>query len=75
MRAPFGLLLAAAALGGCAGFGDLLVPAPSMPPPRPAVVVEDEPAEPTAKSTPVAKEPAPAPPAPATLPAPTPPAP
>ncbi|MGH7399469.1 MAG: tetratricopeptide repeat protein, partial [Candidatus Rokuibacteriota bacterium] len=62
MRGPIGLLLAAAMLGGCAGFGDLLVPAPSMPSPRPTVVVGDEPAEPTAKSAPVAKEePVPAP--------------
>lgn len=73
VRAPFWVPLLAVALGGCAGFSDLLVPAPSAAPPRGAVV-EDEATAPAARPVPpVAKEPAaPAPPKPAT---PTPPAP
>jgi hypothetical protein len=83
MRSRLWLPLLATALSGCASLGDLLVPAPVPPPPRPAVV-EEEPAPP-AKPAPVAKEPAPAPPKPAgplakeppaaTAPVPTPPPP
>ena len=69
-----GLLLAAATLGGCAGASDLLVPAPSMAPPRASTPAEEELA---ARSNPAVREPVP-PPAPArpTSPAPlaTPPA-
>jgi uncharacterized protein YceK len=81
MRGPIWLLLAAAALGGCASVSDLLVPAPSMGPPRAATTGEEDPA--AAWPAPAVKEPVPgpapprpAPPAPlATPPAATPPVP
>jgi hypothetical protein len=68
-RALLWLPLLAAALGGCASLGDLLVPAPSVP--QRSVAVEEEPAPPKAPPAPapVAKEPAPAPPRPAVPPA------
>jgi hypothetical protein len=61
------MLLAATTLGGCAGASDLLVPAPSMAPPRAATPGDEE----LARSTPPIREPVP-PPAP---PRPTPPPP
>jgi hypothetical protein len=75
-RGPIGLLLAAAALGGCTGLGDLLVPAPAMAPPRTAVASGEEEAG-APRPAPIVKEPAPpaAKPAPATPPAPPPAAP
>jgi hypothetical protein len=68
VRGAVWLPLLAAALGGCASFGDLLVPAPSAAPARPAVV-EDEAAPPAARPAPVAKEPPPTPPKPSAPPA------
>jgi hypothetical protein len=59
-RRPIWLLLAAATLGGCAGTSDLLVPAPSMAPPRASTAGEEELA---ARSAPPVREPVP-PPAP-----------
>jgi hypothetical protein len=64
MRARLGIPLLAMALGGCASFGDLLLPAPAAQPVRPGVV-EDEPVAPAPKPAPVAKEPPPAPAKPA----------
>jgi hypothetical protein len=83
MRGPIWLLLTAATtLGGCAGTSDLLVPPPSMAPPRASTLGEDELA---ARSAPTIREPVPAPtpprptapaplatPPPATAPAPAP---
>jgi hypothetical protein len=71
VRGPIWLLLAAAALGGCASVGDLLAPPPTMAPPRAATAGEDESAAPVARPAPVVKESAPAAPRPA---APAPPA-
>lgn len=58
VRGPIWLLLAATALGGCAGASDFLVPAPSMAPPR-AATPDDE--ELAARSAPAIREPVPAP--------------
>ena len=75
LRGALGFLLAAATLGGCAGASDVLVPAPTMAPPRASNPAEEELA---ARSIPAVQEPVPppAPPRP-TTPAPlaTPPAP
>jgi hypothetical protein len=67
MRASIWLLLAAT-LGGCASTSDLLVPAPSMAPPRAAAAGGEEPG---ARPAPPVQEPVPGPPPPR----PTPPAP
>jgi len=58
MRGPIWLLLTAATLGGCASTTALLVPAPTMAPPRAGSPGDDELA---ARSTPVVKEPVPGP--------------
>ena len=64
MRALLWLPILAAALGGCASVGALLLPTPAVPQ-RPAVV-EDEPAPAPARPAPAAREPAPGPAKPAT---------
>lgn len=78
MRAPLWLPVLAVALGGCASVGDLMLPGPTAPPARPAIVLEEA-APPATRPAPVAKEPTPAPPKPAAPPAqeqpPTPPGP
>jgi len=68
MRSPLWLPVMAFALGGCASVGDLMLPGPTAPPARPAIV-EEEAAPPAPRPAPVAKEPAPAPPRPAAPPA------
>lgn len=68
MRSALWLPLVAFALAGCASVGDLLLPGPTAPPPRPAVA-EEEATPPATRPAPVAKEPAPAPPKAATPPA------
>jgi hypothetical protein len=67
MRATLWLPILAAALGGCASVGDLLLPAPAVPL-RPAVV-QDEPVPAAARPAPPAPEPAPGPAKPASPPA------
>jgi hypothetical protein len=62
MRGALWLPVMAFALGGCASVGDLLLPGPIAPPPRPAVV-EEEATPPATRPAPVAKEPAPTKPA------------
>jgi hypothetical protein len=57
----------AAALGGCASVGDLLLPAPSVP--QRSAVVQDEPVPAPARPAPPAPEPAPGPAKPASPPA------
>jgi outer membrane biosynthesis protein TonB len=61
MRGPIWLLLVAAALGGCAGLGDLLAPAPIMGPSRTAAAGSEELPAATAQPAPAVKEPVPAP--------------
>ena len=61
------LAMLAAALGGCASVGSLLLPAPSVPPRL--EVVQDEPVPAPARPAPPVAEPAPGPAKPATPPA------